>query len=140
MPNIQFLIQEPVQVPEYSETKAVRRIFDASIRDSSGILNLSQNSENLQILAPYELRVFRARALYMVDCKVFTSSGGSESSSSSLNFLENGVSQERILSAAATLGLSTEGSVLTSSDFIFDFGHIGPIAEGMREEESVQEG
>ena len=131
MPDIQFLIQEPVQVPEYLETKAVRRIFDASIRDSSGILNLSQNSENLRIPAPYELRVFGARALYMVDCKVFMSSGGSESSSSSLNYLENGVSQERILSAAATLGLSTEGSVLTSSDFIFDFGRIGPIAKGM---------
>ena len=142
MPDIQFLMQEPEQVPECSETKAVKRMFDAGIRDSSGILNLSQNSENLRMPAPYEFRVFGARALYIVDCKVFTSSRGSESSSSSLNFLENGVSHERIRSAAATLGRSVEGSDLTGgSSFILVLVRVGPIDDELEEDEDgVQEG
>ena len=46
MPDIQFFMHGPEQVLEYSEMKAVRRMLDMGMWDSSGMLYLSQNSEN----------------------------------------------------------------------------------------------
>lgn len=140
MPDIQFFMHGPEQVPEYLEMKAVRRTLDVGMQDSSGMLYLSQNSENFCMLALYELWVLGARALYMMDCKVLTRSSGRDSSSSSLNLMENGVSQERIWSAAGNLGLSMEGSVLTSLGSILGFWRIGLMAGEVQEEDGAQEG
>ena len=48
----------------------------------------------------------------MVDCKVLTRLGGRVFFRFSLNFSENGVSQDLMQLAAGTLGLSEEGSCL----------------------------
>lgn len=112
MPDIQFLMHEPEHVPEWSETKAVRRILEAGMHEASGILYLPQNSIKRRIPAPYELRVFGARALKMDDWRVLMRSAGRESWSSFLNWMENSVSQERIRSEAGTLGLRDESGLV----------------------------